>query len=323
MTELSRNGETGIGGVMTEAETTAVIDAYEAVEAAAKALHEQNQLATEEWGDIDDDHRESLLTEAQNAITAYKAALAEQGGDAKRLREAAELAVTACMDLLPLEGSWQSGYRVPAREGTPTDAQVEIVQRGIEGICNFNGMEYDSDDVAAKASGMLTAAFTVQGDGPTPHEAIVPITAQSADDKKPKPPSTPQPPEEQPEDRIVAVLEQYVERNEEAEAVNLALTPPRSSGSPVGGQEARREWWVERHLGGHDVNIIHGTPLEVGEGIRLVSAEAMEQLRKALTEIAQPAGACVRGRGACRGGVKAQEIARAALSATSPSGEPQ
>jgi hypothetical protein len=41
-------------------------------------------------------------------------------------------------------------------------------------------------------------------------------------------------------------------------------------------EEPRREWHVERGLKGHDVNVIHGEPLEVGEGIRLVPASARE-----------------------------------------------
>jgi hypothetical protein len=52
----------------------------------------------------------------------------------------------------------------------PTDAQVEIVVRGLEGICNYNGFAFDSDDLAVKARGMLTAVF--RASGPTPREAI-------------------------------------------------------------------------------------------------------------------------------------------------------
>jgi hypothetical protein len=46
------------------------------------------------------------------------------------------------------------------------------------------------------------------------------------------------------------------------------------------------------------------------------------ELEDALRVIAQPGGACAKGRGACRGGAKASEIARAALSETRPEEDP-
>ncbi len=77
----------------------------------------------------------------------------------------------AARDALRAFGAQLEAARDVERE--PTNRQVEIVQHAIEGICNWNGMEYDPDDVAAKAQGILTAVFEDGGPtGPTPREAI-------------------------------------------------------------------------------------------------------------------------------------------------------
>lgn len=80
----------------------------------SRHAHENNRNETARA----EKYKAQALRDATRLIEAHE--------ENKRLREAAELAVTACLPLLPLRGSWGAGYEVqqpidPELRATPQE----------------------------------------------------------------------------------------------------------------------------------------------------------------------------------------------------------
>lgn len=114
--------------------------------------------------------RAALATREEPSSSGMREALIEL----VRLRDLKDSDPTAyAAEGAAKDRAWELAVAALAAREEPTDEQVEILVRCLEGICVFNGLRVDPGDLALKARGILTAVFRAPANGgPTPREAV-------------------------------------------------------------------------------------------------------------------------------------------------------